>query len=75
MRTSSNRLFHAVVVVGAAIAVPALSIGSIAALSAIGIAGCGDDSTYAVVDIGVPGDMSYVVDIGIPGDMSKGSHD
>jgi hypothetical protein len=66
MNKAPNRLFHAVVVVGSAIAVPAIAVGS-AAVAVVAMPGCGDDS---MVGIGIP-DSAYVVDIGIPGDMAK----
>jgi hypothetical protein len=63
-----HRLFHAVVVVGSALAVPAIAVGA-TALAVVSMPGCGDDS---MVGIGIP-DVGYVVDIGvfIPRDMAK----
>jgi hypothetical protein len=74
MRPSAT-LFHAVIVVGTRLAVPALEIGALAVPVAM-MAGCGDDDgTIGIgvptVDIGVPIDHSFVVDIGIaPVDMA-----
>jgi hypothetical protein len=67
MSDQSRRLFHAVVVFGSAMAVPAIAVGA-SAVAAISIPGCGDDGSMVgiAVDIGVPRDMSFVVDIGIP---------
>ena len=74
MSDQSRRLFHAVVVLGSALAVPAIAVGT-SALAGISVAGCGDDEQGSVVDIGVEHDMSHVidigvVDIGVPPDMA-----
>jgi hypothetical protein len=67
----TRRLFHTLVVVGSAVAVPALTVSLVGAA----LPACGDDGQQGVVDIGVPPDMARdikgeVFDIGVPPDMA-----
>jgi hypothetical protein len=86
-KQNPTRLFHAVIVVGSALTLPAIVIDLGVAVAAIGAPGCGGGGRYGNIGVDLSGgynnlgvDLSGTyVDIGVPPDIARpvdeGGHD